>query len=201
MSAETAVPLDLSFKDIPNLEELFQEGLAEGRDSERRLKKGVQRAIRLSNNRIHNISSLYEVCSALVKEPSEVKWIDLSFNQLTSIDEVILKFPKLVSLNLHANLIWNINEIDKLAALPNLRHLTLHGNPIDASKQRAGDEEKDSLIAKVKERQNQSGFLNMGTSAETPLYYRSYVIQKLPNLQRLDFSSITKQDRLNAKQI
>ena len=66
-------------------------------------------------------------------------------------------------LYLHGNSIMNLAEIDKLALLPNLITLTLHGNPID----------------------NQKG-------------YRQYVLAKLPSLRTLDFSRVTKADRMDA---
>ena len=53
-----------------------------------------------------------------------------------------------------------MKEIDKLAGLCQLRSLTLHGNPIEDSKD-----------------------------------YRNYVINKIPQLEKLDFSKITKADR------
>ena len=53
-----------------------------------------------------------------------------------------------------------MNEVDKLAGLHHLRSLTLHGNPIEDSKD-----------------------------------YRNYIIHKIPQLEKLDFSKITKADR------
>ena len=57
--------------------------------------------------------------------------LDLSFNQLTTIDDVILRYPKLSALYLHANKISDISQVAKLAALP-LRALTLQANPMEA---------------------------------------------------------------------
>lgn len=64
----------------------------------------------------------------------------------------------------HGNSLMNLAEIDKLAGLPNLITLTLHGNPIDSQKG-----------------------------------YRQYVLAKLPGVRTLDFSRITKADRMDAK--
>ena len=36
----------------------------------------------------------------------------------------------MTTLNLHANKITSLNEIDKLAKLTKLKNLTLHGNPV-----------------------------------------------------------------------
>jgi hypothetical protein len=46
---------------------------------------------------------------------------------------------------------------------------------------------------------NDSGFINIGSAAENPFYYRSYIISKIPQLLRLDYTAITKQDRSIAK--
>ena len=45
--------------------------------------------------------------------------------------QVILQYPKIKILYLHSNDIKKLSEIDKLAALPELRKITLHGNPIE----------------------------------------------------------------------
>ena len=47
------------------------------------------------------------------------------------ISQVLLEYPKIKILYLHGNDIVNLAEIDKLAGLPNLTTLTLHGNPIE----------------------------------------------------------------------
>lgn len=36
---------------------------------------------------------------------------------------------------MHANCLTNIREVKKLAKLPNLRKLTLHGNPLEEMNQ------------------------------------------------------------------
>ncbi|PNH04688.1 Leucine-rich repeat-containing protein 51, partial [Tetrabaena socialis] len=59
---------------------------------------------------------------------------DVSSNQLSGIEDVVLEFPSLQVLYYHGNHITNINEVLKLQALPRLNKLTLHGNPIAESK-------------------------------------------------------------------
>lgn len=195
----TAPPLDLSFKDTPNITELFADSSTSGTTLSR---GAVQRALKLSNNRINDISALHQASSSLIKDANNIKWIDLSFNQLTTIDAVILKYPNLTSLNLHANLIRNISEVDKLSALKNLKQLTIHGNPIEMAKPKMLEEgevdEVARLAVRAAEKNCQSGFINLGSDAENPLNYRSYVIRQLPQLIRLDFTAITRQDRANA---
>ena len=49
-----------------------------------------------------------------------------------SVFQVLLQYPKLKILYLHSNSIEKLSEIDKLAALPELISITLHGNPIES---------------------------------------------------------------------
>ncbi|CAH2225930.1 leucine-rich repeat-containing 51-like isoform X1 [Pelobates cultripes] len=77
--------------------------------------------------------------------------------------QVLTTYLQLSVLNLHGNSIRQLSEVDKLACLPNLKSLTLHGNPI-----------------------------------ETEKGYRSYILSVLPQLKSLDFSGVTKQDRVMA---
>jgi hypothetical protein len=58
--------------------------------------------------------------------------------------------------------------VKPLALLPNLSNLTLHGNPIE---ERVYKEKK---------------------------FYRNYIIHLLPGLHKLDFSGITKADRVDS---
>ena len=66
--------------------------------------------------------------------PEVIEWIDLSFNDMTTIDKCILEYNNLKVLYLHGNALEMISEVDKLASLPNLKSLTLHGNPIEEQK-------------------------------------------------------------------
>uniref|UniRef100_A0A803KB92 Leucine-rich repeat-containing protein 51 n=1 Tax=Xenopus tropicalis TaxID=8364 RepID=A0A803KB92_XENTR len=77
--------------------------------------------------------------------------------------KVLPKYRNLSVLNLHSNSIRQLSQVDKLAALPNLKSLTLHGNPIEGERG-----------------------------------YRCYILSVLPQLKTLDFSAVTKQDRVTA---
>ncbi|KAF6104366.1 hypothetical protein HJG60_011318 [Phyllostomus discolor] len=70
----------------------------------------------------------------LLENPGNLAWIDLSFNDLSSIDPVLTTFFNLSVLYLHGNSIQRLGEVNKLAILPRLRSLTLHGNPIEEEK-------------------------------------------------------------------
>ena len=63
-----------------------------------------------------------------------LRWVDLSFNALTSIRAAFVDFKELSVLYLHANKISKFGEIKPLSELSKLRSLTLHGNPIEDKK-------------------------------------------------------------------
>ena len=63
--------------------------------------------------------------------PSKLKFLDLSFNYLTTIDSEILNFMELKTLYLHGNYIYQLEEVKKLSEFPNILTLTLHGNPLE----------------------------------------------------------------------
>ena len=67
----------------------------------------------------------------VVEFPEDIAWLDLSFNDITSISDDILEFPALKMIYLHGNKIRRFADIQKLQQLPNLYSLTLHGNPIE----------------------------------------------------------------------
>lgn len=48
--------------------------------------------------------------------------------------QILTTYRNLHCLQLHANSIQGLGEVDKLAVLPHLRSLTLHGNPIEEEK-------------------------------------------------------------------
>lgn len=53
---------------------------------------------------------------------------------LGSSQQVLTTFFNLSVLYLHGNSIQRMGEVNKLAVLPRLRSLTLHGNPIEEEK-------------------------------------------------------------------
>ena len=78
------------------------------------------KAIRFSNNQIPELSFIF---TPLISAPnvdfdiSRLAWIDLSFNNLCT-------------LNIHANQISKLSDIKKLSSLKKLRSLTMCGNPV-----------------------------------------------------------------------
>ncbi|KAM4045158.1 leucine-rich repeat-containing protein 51 isoform 1-T2 [Anomaloglossus baeobatrachus] len=162
---DSGPPVDLAFKCINSMEDVLQEDPREGPKPIKRCENGkrMSRALRLNNNTLTDLHGFRDIVETLLSEPGRLCWIDLSFNDLPSIDPVLTTYRHLSVLNLHGNSISNLSEVDKLAALPSLKSLTLHGNPI-----------------------------------ETERGYRSYILSLLPNLKTLDFSAVTKQDRVTA---
>jgi hypothetical protein len=92
--------------------------------------KPITSAIRLNNNLLENLDGFVEVIEKIMDTPQRLSWVDLSFNNLTTIDQALLHFPNLSNLNLHANHISELKEIRKLSKFTELRMLTLHGNPV-----------------------------------------------------------------------
>ena len=92
----------------------------------------------LNNNELRTLNGdrgLYSTLELYVmKQPSQLLWLNLSYNYLTKIDDELLKFPNLKSLQLHGNYIGDLAEVEKLSKLENLISLTLNGNPIEAIK-------------------------------------------------------------------
>ncbi|XP_069930951.1 leucine-rich repeat-containing protein 51 isoform X3 [Oryctolagus cuniculus] len=96
--------------------------------------KSVTQSLWLNNNVLNDLRDFSQVVSQLLEYPENLAWIDLSFNDLTSIDPVLTTFFNLSVLYLHGNSIQRLGEVNKLAVLPRLRSLTLHGNPIEEEK-------------------------------------------------------------------
>ncbi|XP_036924482.1 leucine-rich repeat-containing protein 51 isoform X3 [Sturnira hondurensis] len=96
--------------------------------------KSLTQALWLNNNVLNELKDFNQVISQLLEYPGNLAWIDLSFNDLTSIDPVLTTFFNLSVLYLHGNSIQRLGEVNKLAILPRLRSLTLHGNPIEEEK-------------------------------------------------------------------
>lgn len=92
--------------------------------------KGTTRAVKISNNQLSEISALPSALEEVMSNPINLCWLDLSFNQLSAIEDVLTSFSSLKTLYLHSNKIEKITEAAKLGNLSKLKQLTLHGNPV-----------------------------------------------------------------------
>lgn len=152
-------PLDFSFKQLENLDSLFSQEIHEeasihvygsdenlfAKSSEQTnlckeekpskitttTKKSLSRSLRLNNNFLSGIDNLPAMVQAYFQNPSDLAWLDLSFNQLKAISPQLHQFPNLQILYMHGNMISNLSDIDQLTPLTKLTKLTLHGNPIE----------------------------------------------------------------------
>ncbi|KAH8066606.1 U2 snRNA binding protein [Aureococcus anophagefferens] len=99
-------------------------------------------SVRLSNNHITSVegvegdegsrlsTALADVCADI----NALRWIDVSFNQISRIGDAFAHFPHVTVLYLHANNIASLSQVKALGELKELRSLTLHGNPIEDKK-------------------------------------------------------------------
>ncbi|XP_047246876.1 leucine rich repeat containing 51 isoform X2 [Girardinichthys multiradiatus] len=129
-------PVDLSFRSLSRLTDAWTEIPC---SSLRPLKKNSERkylscSLRLSNNSITDLCDLHQTVCHFLAEPSHLAWLDLSFNKLSHIEQVLCELPGLRVLYLHGNSIYTLSEVDRLGVLPHLHSITLHGNPIEAYK-------------------------------------------------------------------
>ncbi|XP_070554762.1 leucine-rich repeat-containing protein 51-like [Ptychodera flava] len=138
----SAPPLELSFRTMLSLDYLLRVDVRDIEPREfrgKKLKRDEQgrfctTALKLNNNMIDSWSGFDEVVNKLISNPDDLNWVDLSFNALSSIDDVILKYPNIKILHLHGNEIEDLSDVDKLAKMPKLKSVSLHGNPIEQEK-------------------------------------------------------------------
>ncbi|XP_002740743.1 leucine-rich repeat-containing protein 51-like [Saccoglossus kowalevskii] len=136
-SNQVAPPLDFSFRCLTQMSDVLEE---DPRIGSRPLKttdegKVISSAFKLNNNRIQDLNGFADVVSNILDKPEELSWIDLSFNDISKIDSILVNHSHLKMLYLHGNNINDLEEVDKLADLPNLISLSLHGNPLENEKE------------------------------------------------------------------
>ncbi|EDV25042.1 Leucine-rich repeat-containing protein 51 [Trichoplax sp. H2] len=131
-NVENGPPLDFSFKHIETLSDLRNEEPRLGKVKYKISSSGKHHtnSLRINNNYVKNFDGFPEVVEKLLDKPNGLSWLDLSFNSITKIDKVLLNYPCIKVLYLHGNKIEDIEEIDKLASLTELKSIALHGNPI-----------------------------------------------------------------------
>jgi hypothetical protein len=97
--------------------------------------KLVTQTLKLSNNQLTSLPGVTHIILQEVFDHSwMLRWIDLSFNDLDCIPEVLASYQRINTLYLHANRIKSAANAKSLSRLPNLHSLTLHGNPCEKSR-------------------------------------------------------------------
>lgn len=129
-------PLDYSFKSLTSFTDVQDEDPRKGTHKVQKTDEGkvVTMAIKFNNNTLTDMAGISDVISSMLFNPTVLSSVDLSFNDISKIGQEICMFPSLKFLYLHGNSIFQVQEVDKLATLPNLQDLTVHGNPIEEEK-------------------------------------------------------------------
>ncbi|XP_045466081.1 leucine-rich repeat-containing protein 51-like isoform X2 [Harmonia axyridis] len=131
----SSLPADYSFQHLKILKAMGVEAarsIRTGSVPERGVakKKLLTRSIWLNNNKLKSIKNLEQIVDSILEVPSQLSWIDFSFNYIKDIDDCILNYPHLKILYFHGNCISKLTELMKLRKLKNLKTVTFHGNPI-----------------------------------------------------------------------
>jgi len=127
--------LDLAFKGITQCEDMGQEINIYFPNLERPMSEVrlITNVVKLNNNSLRNITGFGSVLGGFIYDLTNISWIDLSFNNLTTIDKELTYFHNLKMLYLHGNRISNLAEVDKLSAVGGtLIKITMHGNSVEA---------------------------------------------------------------------
>eukprot|EP00441_Pelagodinium_beii_P044526 CAMPEP_0197621182 /NCGR_PEP_ID=MMETSP1338-20131121/1797_1 /TAXON_ID=43686 ORGANISM="Pelagodinium beii, Strain RCC1491" /NCGR_SAMPLE_ID=MMETSP1338 /ASSEMBLY_ACC=CAM_ASM_000754 /LENGTH=247 /DNA_ID=CAMNT_0043190543 /DNA_START=36 /DNA_END=779 /DNA_ORIENTATION=- len=95
----------------------------------------VTTSVKLNNNMLESAVGLPQALETAMPNPLlNLQWLDISFNQLVTIEADLLRFLNLKALYLHGNCISRLSSVERLRKLPKLLSLTLNGNPIESSK-------------------------------------------------------------------
>ncbi|XP_067949013.1 leucine-rich repeat-containing protein 51-like [Watersipora subatra] len=143
-STELEAPLDYSFYGMTSVNEVQENDarlgvkgnpiLPKKSSPSAKQKLSKSKCFKLNNNCLPQVSELKVVAEQLFEDCDNIAWIDLSFNELTKVDDILLHFPNLQILYLHGNQFTDMGEIEKLAKISSLKKLSLHGNPIENDK-------------------------------------------------------------------
>mgnify|MGYP002835679151 CR=1 FL=1 len=103
-------------------------------ESPKKREPELVKAVRLSNNLLENMDFLNGPFLATI-DTSHILWLDLSFNKFVNVSEAMAtNFPNVTTIYLHANNISRLSQLKKLKLFPNLKSLTLYGNPVEEHK-------------------------------------------------------------------
>ena len=144
MASLDEVPRKLNLLQPPKLKEGEEPPKKDAPPRRRRLKSC---SVRLNNNDLDHIDgsgppvtegvapmSLGAALGFVCADLSALRWLDLSFNNISKIGDAFKATKGLNVVYLHANKIATLAHVKVLRDLPDLRSLTLHGNPIEDKK-------------------------------------------------------------------
>ncbi|RNA19331.1 leucine-rich repeat-containing 51-like, partial [Brachionus plicatilis] len=114
--ADLIDPIDFSFKDLMNLEEINDATprLVNNRPAKLVDGKFASLSLKLGYNALKEIPGFYQWCEFSFAYPEKISSLDLSFNCFSVIPEEILNLQGLKCLYLHGNKINNLLEVEKL---------------------------------------------------------------------------------------
>jgi len=93
--------------------------------------------VKLGYNQLSSLENINIILSQVIyttdvtKILFNLRWLDMSHNQITCIHDDLLLLPQLHTLYLHCNNIDSFRDVKKLLSLKNLRKVTLYRNPIE----------------------------------------------------------------------
>ncbi|ESN97792.1 hypothetical protein HELRODRAFT_177855 [Helobdella robusta] len=125
--------LDYSFLKLTSLTELPYEIPRNVKSSAFQVKHSAT-ILKLNNNLLEGVLSFMEHLNAVIVKPELLVWIDLSCNSIPKIEDAFENFTELQILLLHGNKIEDRQDVLNLLKCKKLIKLTLHGNPIESSK-------------------------------------------------------------------
>ena len=195
--------VDYSFMEIKNLKELIEdedpeeaqtaEGSA-GTEAITKLKNMT--SIRISSNEIADMAPLYKYLDMVVEDADKLQWLDLSYNKIPRIGlslEVRTRREMGITLCVVKRFICNSRLIFHISLrtqpFKNVSVLYLQANQISAF----ADLKPLASLTKL------SNLALHGNPVAAKKHYRNYVIHLLPGLLKLDFSCITKKERVNSQ--
>ncbi|CAF2524886.1 unnamed protein product [Rotaria sp. Silwood2] len=127
--------LDYSFHDAKRIEDAVSGEPRVASGAPNVIKEGDRYhsyGINLNHNKLNgSLETLPNFIRKTFINPNALSIIDLSFNTFTEIPIAITQFSLLKHFHFHKNLLDDLNELDKLYTLKELKYLTLHRNPIE----------------------------------------------------------------------
>ena len=87
-------------------------------------------AVRIDNNELRSLEGFIDAIRDVVLDLDEIKWLDLSFNNVPRVAGYLDELRGLQMLTLHGNALSEWRDVRYLSHFPELHSLTLHGTPL-----------------------------------------------------------------------